>query len=173
MPTIPNWLVGRHATAVQARIQTYDASTGTLADSGGGSPTINDLANVVLTTGAFPAITFTTGLLNRIRLMGRANTVNVSSVQRDRAHHIPTTRGYSLEVEEVLRRGADQGLLANLWFRGVSVYVHLTFARGGNKWDDYFLMTGYRHNQVRGKTVGVMTLTSVDAGGMTYTAADR
>jgi hypothetical protein len=170
--SIPSWLLGRHVTAVRARVQTVDVS-GTLTPSG--APGTNDQADVVLTTGSSSAqtIAFTNGFLNSIRLVGRKSTDNISPTNRDKANYVPLRVGYTITVEEVLRTGADNCLLANLWFRGATRYVQFDFALGGNKWSDVYLMTSYTEALQGGKNTGVMTLMSVDAGGGTYSAADR
>jgi hypothetical protein len=170
---IPNWLLGRHVTAVQAHVQTLNESTGALADVT--TPTANDLANVVLTTGSHSSgtIAFTTGLLNDIRLVSDKESDNIASVNMTTAHHVGIKVGYTITCSEVLRSTAAACLLANIWHNGTSRYIRFDYARGGNKWRDWYLMVSYSETTVRGKNVGTMTLQSVDNGGGTYTAADR
>lgn len=170
---MPNWLLGRHVTAVKVHLQTVNETTGALADASAGT---NTLADIVLTTGSLSggSIAFSQGLLDEIRWMGEADTENISPVNSRVAHHHRTTGGYTIAVTEILRQGSATCLLANLWLNGATAIGRFVFARGGNKWEDYFIMTSYDETLRKGKNVGVMTLASVDNGAaVAYTAADR
>jgi hypothetical protein len=169
---IPNWLLGRHVTAVQVAVQTLNESTGALANAGVSAV---DVSNIVLTTGSHSSgtIAFTNGLLNEIRLSSDRSVENINPVNRTFAHYVPILQGYDITVSEVMRSGVALCLLANVWFGGDTNYILFSFARGGNKWAGYFIMTGYSETIQRGKNVAMMTLTSVDNGAVTYTAADR
>ena len=165
------WLLGRHVTAVQLQVQTLNESTGALADAVGAT----QVADLVVSTGSHSAgtILFTTGLLDSIRLSSDKTTENIASVDRKFANHIPLRIGYQASVAEILRQGANNCRLAQIYHNGSSKIVKLTYARGGNRWIDYFLITGYTETLQRGKNIGTMTLMSVDNGGGTYTANDR
>lgn len=168
---IPNWLVGRHITAVQAQVFTVNEATGGLTSAGSG-PTA--LANLVTSTGTLATgLTFTVGVLNSIRLVATKEKDNISPTNRPIEDNRPTVIGYTIEVEEILRQGSGAWLLGNLWFVGVSKYVELKYARGGNLWDDLYLMTAYDFDVVEGKNVARAMFESVDAGILSYTAADR
>lgn len=171
--TIPNWLLGRHVTAVQAWVQTINESTGALDDVA--TPTASNFSDLVLTTGSHASgtIVFTTGVLDEIRLVGEKTTDNINSVNRQFAHHVPLQSGYTLSVSEVMRSSVAGCLLANIWFGGTSNYIRFTFGRGGNHWEFICIMTGYNETIVRGKNVANATLVSVDNGGGTYTVGDR
>jgi hypothetical protein len=168
---LPNWLLGRHLSAVQAQVQTINEATGALVSAGSGS---SALANVVTSTGTVSTpLTFSAGYLNSIRLTSQKDSDNISPTHRPYEDNRPTVVGYAIECEEILRQGSGNWLLANLWFNGASKYVQFTYARGGNRWQDFYLMTAFEFDVVEGKNVARMTLESVDAGGGTYTAADR
>lgn len=170
---VPNWLLGRHVTAVQAWVQTINESTGVFADVA--TPTLADIADIVTTTGSHAAATivFGVGLLDEIRLVGEKTTENINSVNRTIANHVALQVGFSLTVSEIMRTAVNGNLLANIWLAGTSQYVRFTFGRGGNHWEHIFLLTQYDEPLGRGKNVATATLVSVDNGGATYTVGDR
>ena len=169
---LPNWLLGRHVTAVRIQVQTLNESTGALASAGSGSA---NRADIVVTTGshALGTLAFTTGVLNEMRIVSDKESDNISPVNRQIAHAVPVKVGYDITISEVLRSGANLQLCANVWFGGATNYVLLTAAYGGNRWEIYALMTGYNETAQRGKNVGILTMTSVDNGAIAYTANEQ
>jgi hypothetical protein len=174
---LPIWMLGRNVTSVSAVLQTI-AADGTLADSGTGA----DTAALLTTTGSStagppPTIAHTVGLIDGLELRKTKTTENISAINRNRANHVPVSRRHNLVLTEILRQGAAQSLLANLWFSTTSLtarVVKLTFARAGNKHTLYGLMTDYTERIVRGKNVGRMTIQPVDSGALpTYGTGDR
>jgi hypothetical protein len=168
---IPAFLLGRHITTVQVQVLTVNEATGGLSSAGSGATA---LANLVTSSGTLSSgLTFTVGVLNSIRLTAQKEMDNFAPTNRSVEDNRPTVIGYTIEVEEILRQGSGNWLLANLWFTGTSKYCEIKFARGGNMWDDTYLMTAFEFDVVEGKNVARATFESVDAGGGTYTAADR
>lgn len=152
------WLLGRHITTLTARVQTLNENTGALADAGGASPGITDLANLTLA-----------GVIDEVRLMMNRETDNISPVNSTSSHHVPIKVGFGLVLTEVLRTAVGASLLLNIYTSGVTNFVVITFTRGLNTWSGTFLMTGYDETIQRGKNVARVTVSPVDNGAVSYT----
>lgn len=150
------WLLGRHVASVLVHVQTYDNTTGALADATSSASTVSQLV-------------VTTGVVDEIRLGATRETENISPANSQRSHAVPIKTGFTLQLSEVMRSSVAGCLLANVWFAGPTNYVRFAFVRAGKTWAGYFLMTSYDETIQRGKNIARMTLAFVDNGLPTYT----
>jgi len=167
-PNIPQWLLGKHISSVVANVQTVAASDGALADAITGP----EIASLITSSGAWPNISIVTGIVDELQATGGYTTENISAITSTKAHHVPIARRDQITVTEIMRTGTTtQGtpgvavgncFLANLWSSAVSRVVRFSFARAGNRFDFYGLMTSYNEALRRGKTVARMTIEMVD-----------
>jgi len=172
MALILNPLLGRHATKLWLQVLTVNETTGALAAAGSGAA---DLAKLVTTTGSLASnnLAFTIGIMDSVQWMSDKDEENIASAQRVRAHHVALQVGYTVTINELLHAGANAQLLANIYYGGVSSYAEVTWARGGNRWIDTFVMSSYDEDIQRGRNIAVLRLESADVGGPTYTANEQ
>ena len=168
MATIPNFLVGRHVTALSITVQSVAGATGVLSDTA-------VVANLITSTGALHTnLAHTVELSGDIEYNPRRSTEQINGITRNRAHHVRLQHGGDMTLTEILRRGNDVCRLAACWFEGSSRFCRVVLARGQQKFTVYMKMSSYRESYQKGQNVGVMTLKFIDANTPpTYTTADR
>jgi hypothetical protein len=152
MATIPDWLLGRHLTAVTITPQTEGA---------GGVLTAVTASSAVLTT-----------TIDSIRLAQNPVTSNISAVNNQRANNVIEEDDGSLVVTQILRKGDTSATPTNLL--GVLAmgwdYFSATFTRGGRTWTGIYVRGPYTDGVAsKGKNVAEMTFLQADAGTSTLT----
>ena len=169
MPTVEQWMLGRAVTWVQMIPQTM-ASDGTLAPVGAPG---SDAENTALIrtggdywpapwgTGAFQSFQ---GLIDDLQFNPHKVRENISGVNRPRQNNVAVALGVSITLVEILRFGANNALLARMFYGANTKIGLFSFSRAGGKWANYYLlMQSYSHPFQRGKNTGRLTCSFVDA----------
>lgn len=167
MAQVPPWMLGKHATTLIVTPQTV-AADGTLSD---GTAT-----NLLTSTGTLHTnLVHTFGVVDGFRIVGRKRCSNIRSVHRNRANCVPYSLGYEFEIMEIARAGANNCLLAPLFYNSGTAIVKLTFARARKVFTVYATMVDYFEPTAREKNVHRLICRQVNANvaAATYATGDR
>jgi hypothetical protein len=158
--TVPNWLLGRHVAQVQLFVQNV-AADGTLSDTGSAPLSADLQTSTGDPWGGSTPLTFTATLVAEVEFSLKGSSENISALDRPKANNVRVGYGAHFTVTEILRNQANKALLAAIYHNGVSRYVRILFARGGNYWQTFALMVGYTEEGAKGRNTGQMTLAPV------------
>lgn len=156
--TIPNPLTGRFVAQVKLTAQTV-ASNGDLTDAGGAS----DIAILQNSTGdpyagSPTALVITVSLVASLEFGIDTSREEISSLNRPYANHVRLAIAPRCTVQEIRRQAVDTNRLAALWHNGVSRYVKYEFARAGNFWLCYGVITDCNEDAGKGQNLTRLTI---------------
>lgn len=157
MAVIPQWMMGRHVTSLILTTQTIAAATGGLADA--------VAENLITSTGTLHQDTFvhTLQLVAEVEATSRKGTEDIGPLTSSVANHVRVTENVNLTITENLQQGAvaSNNVLARIYHTGASRVVKAVFARSGNTFTAYLLMTRYRERHSQNVLQGIGTFAPV------------
>ena len=168
MATIGAWGLGRHTTALVVTMQSVVETTGVLSDS-------TPVATLVASSGTIGTdLVHTANLADDIQWVMRHNLEAIQALTRNRVNNVATTLGGSFSLAEIVRKGANQALLAACWYGSTTKLAKIQFYFGGAGWVVYARMASHRMRLVKTKNVDVAEFVLIDANtAPTYAAGMR
>lgn len=145
MAKIPQWLLGRHITAITIALCTVAAD---------GTVTVLSATSL-------------SGFLNQISLSGEKEKVTIQSIDRYAINTVYTGGGTSMVITELLKTNDSSGTPTNILaasYYTANDYCQIVLTRGSRTFTLYAGMGSYVEEETRGESTGKMTLDPIDAG---------
>jgi hypothetical protein len=149
MAAVPNWLIGKHVTAITVAGVTA-ATDGTLTITAASAGNPQSLA----------------GYIDGIDFTIQNTTENIQSIDQRRANYVITESETSFTLTEILKTndsaGAPKNILAPIGM--LYDYALVTLTRGGRTWSFMSVVGSYSESINKGKSTGKIELKMVDPG---------
>lgn len=148
MATIPQFLIGKHITAVVVTPQTVSGTTGALSDT-------------------TPIQTFST-VFSEISIRSENDLEDISASDQRRKNMVPTASSTRITITELLQGSRADGNPVNGGAAsgyGSSDYHKFTLTRSGKTYTFYAVMASYEERtNGKGKITGELVLDMIDPG---------